>query len=161
MVTFVLPGYSSSNQQWAEDVAHKLKVEGDIRPIFWDHWRDEGARFDPKEKARVLTHLAPNLFVNIIAKSIGALVASYMVENIPNQVKKVIFCGIPVNDMSPEEVEFIKSAAKKLGDKLVIYQNENDPHGSAEQVKDFGKIITKPGNDHEYPYFTDFNKFLA
>lgn len=160
MVTFVLPGYSSGNQQWAEDVAHKLKVDGDIRPIFWDHWRDEGAHFDPKEKARVLSHLAPNLFVNIVAKSVGTLVASYMIENIPEQVKKVIFCGIPVNDLSEEEIELIKSTVKKLGDKLIIYQNESDPHGSFERVKDFGKVILKPRSDHEYPYFEEFNEFL-
>lgn len=160
MVTFILPGYSSNNQVWTEDVAKRLKIEGDIRPIFWDHWRDEPKKFDPIEKARLLSDLAPNLFVNIVAKSVGILVAAYMIERIPQQIKKVVFCGIPLNDLSPDEIELIKSTIKKLGDKLIIYQNENDPHGSIEQVKNFGKIISKPRSDHEYPYFDEFNKFL-
>lgn len=161
MVTFILPGYTATNQKWCEDVAESLKVEGDIRQIFWDHWQDENQRFNPQEKARLLSHLAPNIFVNIIAKSIGTLVAAYMMQNIPMQIKKVVFCGIPVNDLSEEEIELIKKVVVENKDKIVIYQNENDPHGSFAQVKDFGKVISKPGSDHEYPYFDDFNKFLG
>lgn len=160
MVTFILPGYSSSNQEWAATVSRSLNVEGEIRPIFWDHWRDEGERFDPKEKARLLSDLAPNKVVNIIAKSVGTLVASYMIENISQQIGKVVFCGIPFNDLSEEEKEVIKKAIKTCGDKIVCYQNDNDPHGNYTQVKDFGDITSKPRDDHEYPYFEEFDKFL-
>jgi predicted alpha/beta hydrolase family esterase len=161
MVTFILPGYSSHNQDWIDAVAKNLKLEGEIRPIYWDHWQDESQSFKPVEKARLLSDLAPNQIVNIVAKSVGTLVAANMIEAIPEQIKKVVFCGIPVNDLSSDEIELIKKTIRDSGDKIICYQNENDPHGSFAQVKDFGKVISKPASDHEYPYYEDFNKFLS
>lgn len=161
MVTFILPGYSSHNQEWIDAVAKNLNVEGEIRPIYWDHWQDESQKFNPEEKGRLLSGLAPQKLVNIVAKSVGTLVASYIIGEIPQQINKVIFCGIPVNDLSAEEIERIKKVIRDLGDKIICYQNENDPHGSYDQIKGITKAISKPRSDHEYPYYEEFDKFLS
>jgi predicted alpha/beta hydrolase family esterase len=161
MITFILPGYSVKNKAWLEETAMGLKVEGFVRPIFWEHWTDPDAKFDKKEKASLIARHAKGDKVNIIAKSIGTLVAALIIKEIPEQINKVILNGICVNDITPKQVEFIKSQIKKLGDKVIIFQNEADPHGTYDQVKDFGKVISKPRSDHNYPYYNEFNKFLS
>ena len=161
MTTFILPGYSPHNKAWAEEVAKNLKVEGEIRPVFWGHWSDPEYKFKPKEKADLLVRHTKGEAVNIVAKSIGTLVASYIISQVPDRISKVIFCGIPVNDLGQENIDFIKKEIKKLGDKIVIYQNEDDPHGAFRQVKDFGKVYLKARADHDYPYYEEFNSYLT
>lgn len=161
MITYIIPGYSPHNKAWAEEVAKRLRLNGEIRPVFWEHWNDPENKFKPKEKANLLVRHAKGDKVNIIAKSIGTLVASEIVNQISQDINKVIFCGIPVNDIGSENSEFIKSQIKKLDDKIIIFQNVDDPHGSFEQVKSFGNVHLMPRNDHDYPYFEDFNKFLS
>lgn len=143
----------------------QLKVDGIIRPIFWEHWQDPEAKFDKKEKAKLISNHTKGEKINIIAKSIGTLVASYVIENIPEQINKVIVCGIPLNDIGDEEKSVIKKALFSLPkDNLICFQNFRDPHGSLSQVKSFlppkVKLIHKERSDHEYPYFDEFNEFL-
>lgn len=166
MVTFILPGYSAHNKDWAKDVAKNLKVDGEIRPVFWDHWTDPGKHFKPKEKARLLSDLAPNLFINIIAKSVGTLVAAYMLKNVGVQIKKVILCGIP--SVSDERLEVFKEAFGSFPpEKVVCYQNERDPFAKPADIKKFMakvnskiNVVSMPRHDHHYPYFDEFQKFL-
>lgn len=160
MQTIILPGGSVSNKDWLEECAKSLKVEGDIRPIYWEHWSDPESKIDWKQKAVLIARHTKGDQVNLIAKSIGMLVASYVIQAIPTQINKVVFCGIPVKDVSKEELKFIELTIKKLDGKVIVFQNENDPHGKFERVKDFGKVIPKPRVDHHYPYYEDFNKFL-
>lgn len=167
MVTFVLPGYSARNKDWAKEVAKNLKTQGEIRPIYWDHWTDETKHFKPKEKARLLSDLAPNKFVNIIAKSVGTLVAAYMLKNIAPQVKKIILCGIP--SVSDERLGIFKEAfANVPPSSVVCFQNEKDPFATPAVVEKFMtkvnpkiKVNSMPRHDHHYPYFEEFNKFLS
>lgn len=161
MITFILPGYSSHNKKWVEEVAKNLKIEGQLRPVFWEHWSDPEYKFKAKEKADLIVRHSKGESINIIAKSIGTLVASYIISNIPQNINKAIFCGIPINDIGSANAEFIKNQIKKLGDKLIIFQNKGDPHGSFEQVKDFGNVHSKPRNDHDYPFYEEFNSYLT
>jgi len=161
MIIFILPGYSPQNKDWAEETAKNLKVDGTIRPIFWDHWEGSTEKFVAEEKAHVIAKHAKGDKIIIIAKSIGTLVASYVIREIPDQIVKVVFCGIPVNDIEQKNADFIKESAIGLKDKLLIFQNADDPHGSFDQVKDFGKVISKPRSDHSYPYYEDFNNYLT
>lgn len=160
MQTIVLPGYSSENKEWVNNVATNVNREEIIRPFHWGHWEDELIKFDAKEKAVLIAKHVKDDNVNIIAKSIGILVASYLYQIIPNQLEKVIFCGIPVKDLKSDEIETIKNCISQKGDKLITFQNDNDPHGSYDEVRDFGKVIKKESSDHNYPYFADFNEFL-
>ncbi|KKR27996.1 MAG: hypothetical protein UT61_C0060G0009 [Candidatus Woesebacteria bacterium GW2011_GWA1_39_8] len=178
MVTFILPGYSAKNRQWAEEVVKELELDGQIRPIFWDHWENPEKLFKPKEKARLIAGLAVKNQVNIIAKSVGTLVAAYIIEAISEQINKVILCGIPT--VSDERLRIFQKTYKNVKPENVIcYQNEGDPFATPAEVKKFMekvyphnqnvgvginpkiKIVSMPGNDHYYPYYEEFQKFLT
>lgn len=166
MQTIILPGHDSTNREWADLVSVNLTVEGQIRPIFWDHWLDPAQLFYPKEKAILIARHSRGDTVNIIAHSVGTLVAIYVINEIPTQINKVILCGIPLHDLSEEEKESLKKVLTNLpSDKLICYQNTNDPHGTYAEVKSFVpegvNVIEKPGSEHNYPYFEEFNKFLS
>lgn len=156
MQTLILPGYSASNKEWVDETAKNLKVEGTIRPFYWMHWTDSNSKFDVQEKAELIAKHLRGGRANIVAKSIGTLVASILIKINPEQINKVIFCGIPVNDISSDELELIKSVCQTLGDRITIIQNSKDPHGTFEQIKDFGNVIEKEGDTHNYFYFDDF-----
>lgn len=167
MITFILPGYSARNKDWAEEVAKNLKLEGQIRPIFWDHWQNPEKHFRPKEKARLITGLAKAQKVNIVAKSVGTLVAAYVIETIPEQINKIILCGIPT--VSDERLGVFQEAYKNIEPiRVICYQNEGDPFEKPDDIKRFMqkvnpkiKVLSMQRADHHYPYYEDFNKFLV
>ncbi len=166
MITFILPGEAPHNKEWLEECAMSLKVEGFVRPIFWEHWTDPDTKFDKKEKAILIARHTKGDKINIIAKSIGSLVAAYIIEQIPDQINKVIINGIPLNDIGETAKETIKKAIAGLDkNKVICFQNVNDPHGSFAEVKKFlpggVSLVSEPRSDHHYPYYTEFNKFLA
>jgi len=168
MVTVILPGYSAHNKDWLEETARTVNVEGEVRAIYWDHWTDSEKKFDAKEKGRLINDIAGVRATDIIAKSIGTLVAAYMILGSPAKIHKVILCGIPFNDISEGDKEIIKLALKSVPPKSVIcFQNEEDPHGTFDQVNNFLsdfdcniEVISKSRSDHEYPYVDEFKKFL-
>ena len=168
MVTIIIPGFSAHNKKWLEDVTGEIKSEGEIRPIYWGHWNDPDISFNPVQKANLLDGISGKRVVDIVAKSIGTLVASYLIRKSPEKIRKVIFCGIPINDISEDKKEVIKDALSKISpENIVCIQNDEDPHASFDMVKnflsEFGdsiQVISKPGSDHEYFYQEDFNKFL-
>jgi len=168
MVTIILPGYSVHNKEWLEETVKQIKSNGEIRPIYWGHWTDPDSKFDVEEKARLLDNVAGKRVVDIIAKSIGTLVASYIIQKSPVKIRKVIFNGIPLNDLDEDDKELMKAALKLISpENIICFQNEEDPHGDFSQAKNFLSdvnpeitIISKPRADHEYRYADEFRKFL-
>ena len=161
MQTVILPGYSDKNRKWVDDVSSYLDIGGIIRPIYWMHWSDNNNKFNAYEKAKLLVTVLKGERVNIVAKSIGTLVASFVYQIIPDQIEKLIFCGIPINDLSPDDIETIKGCIEINNDKFLGFQNSKDLHGTFKQVQNFGNIISKDSDDHEYPYFSEFQDFLT
>lgn len=168
MVTVILPGYDAHNKEWLEETAEKINLECEIMPIYWEHWIDTGKRFNPEEKARLIGGVIGMQIFDIIAKSIGTLAAAYLIQRGPEKVNKVILNGICLNDLNENDKEIIKAALKLIpAEKIICYQNEEDPHGNFDQAKNFLSginseivIILKPGDNHEYPYFEEFHNFL-
>lgn len=160
MQTLIFPGYSKTNQAWVDEVSENLMVEGTIRPFRWMHWSDDISHFDPQEKAELIVKHIRVGEVKILAKSIGVLVASKVIDLVPDQVKKAVFCGIPKNDLNDIDFELITKVCQKYKDKITIIQNINDPHGNFEDVKYLGKVIPKDSSNHNYPYYEDFNRIL-
>lgn len=169
MVTFILPGYSLHNKEWAEETAKNLKLNGEIRPVFWNHWEDSSKKFDPEEKVRLIVDVARSNAINIIAKSIGTLIASHIMQRVPERIERIVFCGIPINDLDEKDKEVYRQTLKEFpADKIICFQNEDDPHGTFAQISDFLakingeiKVIKKLREDHEYPYFDEFQVFLS
>ncbi len=168
MVTIILPGYSVHNQAWLEETAKSIRSEGEIRPVYWGHWTDPKAKFDPSQKANLLEGVTGRRVVDIIAKSLGTLVAAFLIMRFPEKIRKVILCGIPLNDIGEDEKEIIKNALRKIPlENVICFQNDEDPHGGTMMLKgflaEFGndiEIIDKQRDDHEYFYQQEFNKFL-
>lgn len=160
MQTLILPGYSVENKNWVDETAKNLKSNDTIRPFYWMHWTDSASKFEAHDKALLISKHLRGEKVNIIAKSISTLVIALVYNLIPNQLNKVILCGIPVNDITPEETILIKKFCLDMKDNILILQNMDDPHGKFEQIKDFGNVKLKVASDHNYPYFEEFNKFL-
>lgn len=168
MVTIIIPGYSPHNKKWLEDTASQIKIDSEIRPIYWGHWTDPNIKFDPKVKANLLDGVSGKRVVDIIAKSIGTLVASYLIQKSPEKIRKVVFNGIPLDDIDESDKEVIKNALRSLPpESVVLFHNDQDPHGGIETLNGFlsdagldVKIIVKTRSDHEYFYQEDFNKFL-
>lgn len=166
MTTFILPGYSPRNKDWAQDLAKEIKVEGEIRPVFWEHWEDSEKTFNPKKKAQDVIDVMLRDNANIIAKSVGTLVAAYVCKEIPERIGKVIFCGIP--SISDKRKEIYQEAFSKIKpENILVFQNSQDPLAPYEEVKKFMfdvnpkiSVIEKPRNDHHYPYPEDFEEFL-
>lgn len=166
MITFILPGYSASNRQWAEEAAKNLNLGHEIRPVFWSHWEDPAKTFKPKEKAQDVIDVLMDDTGNIIAKSVGTLVTALVLSQIPDRIHKVILCGIP--STSDERLKIFSEAFKNFPpENVMVIQNTKDPLGSYSEVKDFMKkvnpkinVIEKPRSDHNYPYFSDFQEFL-
>jgi predicted alpha/beta-hydrolase family hydrolase len=165
MQTLILPGASEHNKEWVENCAEELTVNGIVRPVYWDHWSDPSQTFDPKEKAELIARHSRGDMLNIIAKSVGTLVTSFIINAIPSQINKIVFCGIPLNDINDNEKEIIKNAIKTLKpEQIVCFQNDTDPHGNLTEIKNFLpndiNLIVKVSGDHEYPYYEEFDKFL-
>lgn len=161
MQTLILPGYSEKNRKWVDEVASNLKTGETVRPFYWAHWDDELKTFDVDEKATLIAKHIKGDSINIIAKSIGTLVTAKLFTIIPDQIKKVVLCGIPVNDLKPEELEFVKTICINNKNKITIIQNSNDPRGTYEQVKDFGNVTNKDSDTHDYFYFEDINSKIS
>jgi len=163
-----LPGYSDKNKLWLETVASQLKTENEVRTIYWNHWSDFHKKFDPKDKAIDVVDVMLDDSANLIAKSVGTLVASYVILRSPEKVKKVIFCGLPLKDLTEDDKKVVKEALTKISPENIIFvQNANDPHGDFNEVSKFVgevnpnlKIISKQADNHEYLYTSDFEVFL-
>lgn len=168
MLTLILPGGSAKNKDWVLETSKKMDLGHETRPVLWEHWDKPDMPFDPEDKAKELVEVAMDDSVNIVAKSIGTLVASYIIQSIPDKVERVILCGIPLKDLTEKEIEVERTALKTFPpDKIICFQNADDPHGSYLEVSDFLKkvnpgiqVISKSRDDHEYPYWDEFEEFL-
>lgn len=168
MVTLILPGYAPKNKNWLDETAKSIKTDSEIRPVYWGHWSDVNSKFNASQKAHLLDGVSGKRVVDIVAKSIGTLVASYLIQKSPEKIRKVIFNGICLNDLTEDDKEVVKNALRKIDPQnVLVIQNDEDPHGTFDAIKNFLSefgdkltIISKPRADHEYFYTEDFNKFL-
>jgi hypothetical protein len=168
VVTLILPGYSPHNKEWLEETANSIGGESEIRPIYWGHWTDPEAKFDPKEKAQLLDGVTGKRIVDIIAKSIGTFVTGLIIQKSPEKIRKVILNGICLNDLNENEKAILRSCLELvLPENIICFQNDEDPHGSYEEAKKFLlevnpeiKVISMARADHEYPYQDEYRKFL-
>jgi predicted alpha/beta hydrolase family esterase len=190
MKTIILPGYSEHNRDWAYQIKQEMSLP-DVVVHEWKHWqpaqtsgsenslvrrrasgsaRPKGS-FSMKFELSELEKEAKEK-VNIIAKSVGTRVAMEFVIKNPKKVNKLILCGIPVrwqpDDAKPIPEHYRKGLNLLDPNQIVIFQNKKDPFCAHEKLKDMIKkinknikIYEKPRSDHNYPYPSDFKKFLV
>src|SRR3989344_5208134 len=167
MKTVILPGFSEHNREWAEEIAGKLKDEG-LPTIAhaWRHWTEE-VSFSVKREIEGIVQEIGKEEVNIIAKSVGVMVALELIPRISSQVNKVILCGI-ASVVNEDRQDLLKVVLSKIPiENILCIQNENDKYVPIPEAEKFYhsvdpnlKVISKPRSDHDYPYPIDFEKFL-
>lgn len=158
----ILPGFSLKNKDWAYEVKKNLP-EFDIHVHEWLHWQTGNiSNLDVENEIKRL-NLSEE--VNIIAKSIGTLVLVNLLKT--NFVKKAIFNGIPMGDIESKDLHDYEVLADLDINRFLFIQNKDDNHGSHKNVSQFLQkinpdieVISKPRDDHEYPYWDEFREFL-
>jgi pimeloyl-ACP methyl ester carboxylesterase len=169
MVTFILPGGSVHNRDWAEETKKNLAPEVPAVAAAWEHWQTGTQEPDwlEKEMQKILDQIGTEK-VNLLAKSIGTVVAMKIVQKHPELVNKLILCGLPLNDLDDGDETFYHPLENLPPAAVLVFQNEADPHGPFTLVESFLhdlnpeiRVINKPGTTHDYPYFADFKKFLT
>jgi len=163
MKTIIIPGFSSKNKEWAYDV--KKNISGS-EVYEWPHWKDLSIKFKPKEEAKNILAIIGEGETNIIAKSIGTLIASILLKTA--KVNKIIYAGIPINDMNEDDMYEYKILSDVDPKKVIVFQNSEDEHGSFVAVRKFLSQINPnieikemPGKTHDYPYYDEFKEFFC
>ena len=157
MVTLVLPGKSAKNKTWAEEIKNRLP---EITIIYWEHWQTgeaENGWID--NEAEKIANKYKNVLVNVIAKSMGTAVLGQALK-LSLQTNKIILCGVPTKAWQTGDEQKYSSLKTISKEKLVCIQNNNDPYCDIDLVKGMFEVIEKPRDDHDYPYFEEFEKFL-
>lgn len=167
MKTVILPGYSPHNKDWAEYTKSKLHLGHEIIVHNWLHWT-KGSFSLPREVDSLLKKFGKEK-INIVAKSVGTRVAMHIIAKNPNQMNKLILCGIPTKVESKVAKKIYTSGLSLLSpSQVIIFQNTNDPFASFSIIEKFIhlinpkiKVIEKTRSDHQYPYPEDFQEFLV
>jgi pimeloyl-ACP methyl ester carboxylesterase len=169
MKTIILPGFSRINKAWAEQVKYNLEPDFPSEFISWKHWETENSNdFSLPDETYKILQLVGAEEINIIAKSIGTLVAMNVISKIPLQLQKAILCGVPLTDIRHEDLHYYDILENLPLYRVSFFQNSNDPHGSYGDVVKFLKdinirieVIKKESDDHEYPYWEEFKEILG
>jgi hypothetical protein len=161
MLTLILPGLSPHNKDWAIQTKENLKLPSEIVACEWKHWKTGGA-LDVDYEAGQIISLIGSQRVNFIAKSAGTSVFMRVLPKIINRVEKIILCGIP---MYPPE--YLRGLTLLTKGSVEMFQNSGDPLVPYKLIEKYIHtldkdipVIEKQAETHDYPYFTDFQKFL-
>ncbi|GEM_PF-927323 len=173
MTTLILPGFSKSNEKWAESLENQLDVRHEATVYKWRHWRTTDGialnKFDPYTEASNIEMLIKDQSkINIISKSIGTLVTAILMSRQKERFLRAILCGIPLNGLSKRWKSEYNILGQVREKEVWVIQNEFDPIGSFQAVEKFiGAInpklfvIKKEGvATHDYYYISEINKLL-
>jgi len=164
MKTLILPGFSPKNKNWADSVQKQIIQSATLE---WAHWQTDKAETNwlENEARKIVGEIKEP--TNFIAKSMGTAVAMKVLEWKEDFIHKIILCGIPMYDLQEGDKSLYEPLKKFPAEKIICFQNDLDNHGSYDEVEKFLhilnpklKIVSKPRDDHEYPYFEDFIDFL-
>ena len=169
MKTYILPGYSDKNKSWIDETVALLKPSISTVGIYWKHW--DGSTTENgwiEEEAQRIISDANNEKVNIVAKSIGTMICMAVLKLKPELVNKIVLCGIPFKDFLPGDEKRYELLKDFSPSNIFCIQNEQDNYGSFIKAESFIhsinpniKVVSKPRNDHYYPYAEDFKAFIS
>lgn len=165
MKTIILPGFSEHNKDWVDELEKSLNLSHQVIGVNWEHWKAKGGLKIKMEMEKIKKIVGKDDF-NIIAKSVGTMVALKALETYKDKVNKIILCGIP--SISEKRIDLFKNSIKDFNTKNIIcFQNSFDPFVSFKNLeKELIKInknikmIEKPFRNHDYYYIKDFINFL-
>ena len=169
MEILIFPGFSASNKEWAVETKNSLSLIAPTTLIESKHWNTEKKDSDWIEKAvQEISEKIGDKKVNILAKSIGTYVLMKVLAEKSENIEKIILCGVPLTDLDEDDKKLYQNLEEFPAANLLCIQNENDNHGSFADTEKFlhainpeFTVISKPREDHNYPYPEDFVKFLS
>ncbi|MFC1790189.1 alpha/beta family hydrolase [Patescibacteria group bacterium] len=169
MTTFILPGFSPRNKDWAETIQKKLTGKIKTTIFYWPHWESgQTEKGWLTKEVKKIVEGANKQKINILAKSVGTIAAMLLLKNHHQLVDKLILCGIPLSGLGPIGKKRFGVLKKFSANRVLCLQNENDPLGSFSEVETFLhsicpkiQILSKPSTNHHYPYPKDFIKHLS
>lgn len=172
MLTIFLPGFSGQyNGPEMMEIVEYLKSKGhNVQDIHWPHWQDEKAEFLADTEVEKVWHVisgSADKDIVIVAKSIGTWVAARLMHLHPEfNPQKVILLGVPVSSLPEEDMRMYPEYFSRVSKNLHIIQNEHDPFGSSDQVRELfsstpAQLVTKAENaTHAYNYKEDVEKLI-
>lgn len=147
-----LPGIKPATEQWMQQLLDSLNL-GQSNTIVQKYqcWSTPESGLDMELEAGTASRTKPDI---VVAKSVGTRVALFAYSKGLLTADKYIFLGMPVRNISNDEI----SALKKLCDsnRALLIQQTNDPVGGCSELasilpeSDSCRPIEIPGNDHLY-----------
>lgn len=168
MQALILGGQSPRHHEWVRQVADALQPSYE-RVAFLDyrHW-GAGGDIDVAHEVDAAAKLAVGLgdYV-IVAKSIGSVVTAYGIMGGQLAPKRCVFLGFPlsvVRQSYPQVVDAFTTLPP-----TVFVQNEHDPLGSAQAVRQYvtearapaAQFVVTPGETHDYLDFLQIQKLAV
>lgn len=168
MDLLILPGNSPGNRMWTNSISDQFLHEfDDVRIIEYESWKtnDYNKIIDldvELEKIKKAVSTMESYYV--FAKSVGtALCIKAVSEGIINP-QKCVFVGMPLDWLRKNNIPISKWAGDYCVPTMVI-QQEHDPYGNAETVRNFlqtidnvKKYLVVKGDDHKY---SDINTLIS
>lgn len=162
-----LPGFGIHNKSEMESISSTLHSNGfDVLTHEWRHWKDESVKWDVNAEIELIKQeIGTSQVDSVVAKSLGSYVSATMVWQKVIDPQKVVLMGVPLNDLSTDEKEFVGLAIKRMSGKLTVIQNSQDEHCSLEDLNFLianvqHDLIIKESNTHEYNYPEEVLKVL-
>lgn len=159
MNLIILPGNSSSNKIWAENVASLFKLNfADIRIASYGHWVNKDKNIDLTSELTNVAKLVEGLSNYIvIAKSVGCILALEAISEGIIEPEKCVFLGVAVSWAELMGIN-IEDLIVKNTKKTLIIQKTNDPAVSSKELGELlnkiksknYKILEIEGNNHKY-----------
>jgi predicted alpha/beta hydrolase family esterase len=137
MKIILLSGQSLQNKEWIERVRSKfLEKYSDVDIMYYSHWDKGESIADVDLETEKFINLINTLNQDYIlfAKSIGTVVFLNSLSKLKKQPQKVIMVGVPYILAKEKGYDF-DTLKDKVKSEVAIFQKENDPMASYEDVK--------------------------
>ncbi len=153
-----LPGNGVINKTELDSFSKMFKARGaDFYAHEYAHWKDEALSFDmERELSTILSAVGEVKEYSVLGKSIGTYVAVELIEKLGLSPKLVVLMGIPTG-IGQEKTKRYLEVLKKVQSKIILIQNDNDPYGPLEKVRDIMQGVDfkekiMPAENHIYMY---------
>lgn len=133
----------------------------------WEHWITE-REFDEDLELAVLKDILEDLDdienFNVLGKSMGTFFSCLLLKHASIKVENLILMGVPLG-IGEERIALMQEVIKHTEASITIFQNEFDPYGPLEKVKElfgeYAEIVVREGDEtHQYAIAEEVGKVL-
>lgn len=165
MEIIILAGNSSHNKKWAEELSRNLNSLGTCYIQNYKHWETGEKNIDFEYEIKKLSdYVKEKKDYILVGKSAGAISILEALSRKLVAPRKCVLMGLPLKTAKGNGEE-LKNAIKSSNIRKEFIQNDNDPYGSAESVKEMLESLgiknysftETEGNTHDY---TDYEAII-